>query len=183
MGVTASTSQAGAQMLGAPTRNAGITDGGAKKLKPKKLPTGVIKPSDAEFSVIKSSLDKLLLFGRLEESVQSKIVAEMYERKVKAGDILIKEGDTGASAKELYVVKEGEFEVLQMRQGVQMTVNTKKAGDVFGEISLMYDSPRNATVAATVDAVVWVLERDAVCILCLHLKSPLLQRSAGRQVT
>jgi cGMP-dependent protein kinase 2 len=41
-----------------------------------------------------------------------------------------------------------------------MRVNTKEPGDVFGEVSLMYNCPRTATVAATTDAVVWVLERD-----------------------
>jgi len=34
-----------------------------------------------------------------------------------AGEILIKEGDTGLGASELYVVKAGEFEVLERRQG------------------------------------------------------------------
>lgn len=47
-----------------------------------------------------------------------------------------------------------------MRQGVNMRVNLKELGDCFGEVSLMYSCPRNATVAATTDAVVWVLERD-----------------------
>eukprot|EP00891_Asterochloris_glomerata_P001614 jgi/Astpho2/1614/e_gw1.00028.5.1_t len=83
----------------------------------------------------------------------------MYERKVTAGEILIKEGDTGLAASELYVVKDGEFEVLERRQGVNMRVNMKHRGDTFGEISLMYNSPRSATVAATQDSVVWVLER------------------------
>jgi len=41
-----------------------------------------------------------------------------------------------------------------------MRVNVKEAGDVFGEVSLLYSCPRTATVAATTDAVVWVLERD-----------------------
>ncbi len=37
---------------------------------------------------------------------------------------------------------------------------------MFGEISLMYDCPRSATVAATTDASVWVLERDIFrCVL------------------
>ena len=84
----------------------------------------------------------------------------MYERPVPAGEILIQEGDTGLGASELYVVKEGEFEVLQRRKGVNLRVNMKRRGDTFGELSLMYDCPRSATVAATQDAVVWVLERD-----------------------
>lgn len=51
---------------------------------------------------------------------------EMYERKVTAGEILIKEGDTGAAASELFVVKSGEFEVRLpdklCRQGPQMVL-------------------------------------------------------------
>lgn len=53
----------------------------------------------------------MLLFDKLEADVQRKIVADMYERKINAGDILIQEGDVGLAASELYVVKDGEFEV------------------------------------------------------------------------
>lgn len=102
----------------------------------------------------------MLLMGKLEASTQLRVVQEMYERKVTAGEILIKEGDTGLAASELYVVKEGEFEVLERRQGVNFRVNMKNRGDCFGEISLMYNSPRSATVAATQESTVWVLERD-----------------------
>jgi CRP-like cAMP-binding protein len=35
----------------------------------------------------------------------------MYEKNVAAGEILIKEGDTGYAASQLYVVKSGKFEV------------------------------------------------------------------------
>jgi cGMP-dependent protein kinase 2 len=43
---------------------------------------------------------------------------------------------------------------------VNFRVNLKERGDCFGELALMYNCPRSATVAATTDAVVWVLERD-----------------------
>ena len=51
-------------------------------------------------------------------------------------------------------------QVLERRQGVNFRVNMKSRGDLFGEVSLMYNVPRSATVAATKPSVVWVLERD-----------------------
>lgn len=102
----------------------------------------------------------MLLFNHLDAAQQQAIVEAMYERPIPAGEILIQEGDTGLGASELYVVKEGEFEVLQRRKGVNLRVNMKRRGDTFGEVSLMYNCPRSATVASTQDAVVWVLERD-----------------------
>ncbi len=148
------------------------------------------------------SLTNLLLFAKLDKFTQQKIVSETYERTVNAGDILIQQGDTGLSATQLYIVKSGKFEVrgrfhahmhmhlhsmqdapsLQVleRYGTGLTmrkVNTKERGDCFGEISLMYNCPRSATVAATTDAVVWVLDRETFRCVCglgavLQMQSP-----------
>eukprot|EP00878_Enallax_costatus_P001687 GHUV01001841.1.p1 GENE.GHUV01001841.1~~GHUV01001841.1.p1 ORF type:complete len:745 (+),score=263.55 GHUV01001841.1:565-2799(+) len=132
---------------------------GAKAADGKVKPRGP-KADAADFAFIQRSLSKLLLFDRLDPSVQTKIIEHTWVRQVPAGEILIQEGETGLAATELYVVKNGHFEVLERRKGVNMRVNTKEAGDVFGEVSLMYNCPRTATVAATTEAVVWVLERD-----------------------
>lgn len=43
---------------------------------------------------------------------------------------------------------------------MNIRVNMKRRGDVFGEVALMFNCPRSATVAATQNSVVWVLERD-----------------------
>ena len=51
------------------------------------------------------------------------------------------------------------MQVLEKRHNVNMRVNMKKAGNCFGEVSLLYSCPRSATVAATQDSVVWVLDR------------------------
>lgn len=45
---------------------------------------------------VQSCLSKLLLFGKVDFGGERRIAAEMYERSVVAGEILIKEGDTGA---------------------------------------------------------------------------------------
>ncbi|MEW5300411.1 MAG: hypothetical protein WDW36_003342 [Sanguina aurantia] len=106
-----------------------------------KAPLNAIRPSPDDSSFIEAALAKLLLFNKLDPHVQRKVVQEMYERNVGAGEILIKEGDTGAAATELYVTKSGKFEVLQKRQGQNIR-------------------SRTATVAATTDAIVWVLDRS-----------------------
>jgi len=117
-----------------------------------------VQPSDIE--TLKASLRNLLLFNRLDRVTANRIVSEMYEIPVAAGEILIQQGEVSSAATKLFVVKSGKFEVLEKRKDVMFKVNTKTSGDVFGEISLMYDCPRSATVAATTEAVVWVLERD-----------------------
>ena len=53
----------------------------------------------------------VLFFGQLEDGLRARIATDMYERRVSAGEILIQEGDTGLTAAELYIVKDGEFEV------------------------------------------------------------------------
>ena len=47
---------------------------------------------------VQSCLSKLLLFGKMDFGSERRIAAEMYERNVVAGEILIKEGDTGSIA-------------------------------------------------------------------------------------
>jgi CRP-like cAMP-binding protein len=183
---------------------------------------GILCPPDllqawaisARHIAAQGALAKLLLFNRLDAQIQRKVVTEMFERNVPAGEILIKEGDTGLAATELYVVKSGKFEVrgmdvcsngllfacklgpygqlrlssccdrlrsqvLQRRQGQNVRVNMKDRGDCFGEISLMYDCPRSATVAATTDAVVWVLDRAV--FRCVVLPGQPLERLNGRK--
>lgn len=65
---------------------------------------------------LQSSLCNLLLFGRLDNVAQVKIADSMWERVVPAGEILIQEGEVGLAATELYVVKEGKFEVRAEQQ-------------------------------------------------------------------
>jgi len=152
----------GTKDAGVAGRSKAITGGGTGqkgKASLPKLPANAVKSSPDDYAFLEGALARLLLFNKLDPQLQRKVVAEMFERNVAAGEILIKEGDTGLAAAELYVVKSGKFEVLQRRQGQNMRVNMKERGDCFGEISLMYDCPRSATVAATTDAVVWVLDR------------------------
>ena len=84
----------------------------------------------------------------------------MFEVPVKMGDVVIKQGD---QADNLYVVDSGEFEVLLATPGGKnqpIKVAEVVHGGVFGELALMYDSPRAATVVAKSNGTLWALERS-----------------------
>lgn len=66
----------------------------------------------------------------------------------------IKQGDLGDN---LYVVEEGEFNVFV--NGKKVAVRGK--GTCFGELALMYNSPRAATCTAVGNCLVWVIDRFA----------------------
>uniref|UniRef100_A0A7S3QLD0 cGMP-dependent protein kinase n=1 Tax=Dunaliella tertiolecta TaxID=3047 RepID=A0A7S3QLD0_DUNTE len=116
--------------------------------------------ADAQRRILACLQTSLLWSHLLDEETRRIVASHMYERAVPAGELLIQAGETGPSAAQLFVVKSGKFEVLEDRDNVLMRVNTKKEDDYFGEVGLLYDCPRSATVAATTDAVVWVLERS-----------------------
>merc|ERR1712130_412780 len=90
--------------------------------------------------------------GGLDLEHQTKIVEEMYKTEVKKGKAIIKQGDLGDN---LYVVEKGEFQVFV--NSVQVAIRGK--GTCFGELALMYNSPRAATVVASMDSEVWVVDR------------------------
>jgi CRP-like cAMP-binding protein len=74
--------------------------------------------------------------------------------EVPAGRTVIREGDHGS---EFFAIAEGDVEISQ--GGVP--VATEHAGDFFGEIALLHNIPRTATVKATTPLRLYVLTAPA----------------------
>ena len=73
------------------------------------------------------------------------------------GDVVIRQGDQGDCA---YMINRGELEVLLQEGDHQNQVAKLKSGDCFGEIALLANVPRTATVRCLTPVDVLVLPRD-----------------------
>ena len=62
------------------------------------------------------------------------------------GEVLLREGDAGGVA---YMIEHGRVEVTKMAEGRKVVLNTLGPGAIVGEIAILCDVPRTATVTAT----------------------------------
>lgn len=69
----------------------------------------------------------------------------IHRQHLEAGEIVFYQGDVGDK---VYIIESGECEVLQERDGVQVTIATLGTGDYFGEMAVLSDASRNATARA-----------------------------------
>jgi hypothetical protein len=98
-------------------------------------------------------LQKISIFSLLPPAEQEHIAHELIPVHVSAGNPVVCEGEAGDR---FYIVRVGELDVSV--EGKQ--VRTLRPGDYFGEIALLRDVPRTATVTARGDVDLYALERD-----------------------
>lgn len=73
------------------------------------------------------------------------------------GEVIIEENDLGETA---YVISEGRVEVSKKRDGQNIHLAFLGAGETFGEMSMIDDKPRSATVTAVTQTLVREIQRD-----------------------
>jgi len=99
-------------------------------------------------------LRTLPIFGRLDEADLAVVARGAAWRSVRQGEPIVTQGHAGAS---FFVVINGQFEVLQDRR----PRGRLQPGDYFGEIALLTDSVRTATVRAVTPGRLLEVDRDA----------------------
>lgn len=78
-------------------------------------------------------------------------------QKFKAGDVIIRENESGGEA---YTLESGRVEVTKEIEGKKIHLAQLHPGETFGEMSMIDDKPRSATVTALEDIEVRVIPRD-----------------------
>jgi cAMP-dependent protein kinase regulator len=99
------------------------------------------------------------MFMALDEEELHVVIDAMDEKRVQAGVNVITEGEKGDH---LYVVEEGTLECYKQFPGEAHPKHLKnyEPGDAFGELALLYNAPRAATIKSKTDCVLWVLDRN-----------------------
>ena len=107
------------------------------------------------------------------------------EIPVQAGEAVVTQGEP---ADRFYLIESGAFTVSQLQAQGSEPVILRQLGpdEVFGELGLLNEAPRSATVTATADGLLLALDRDdflALVGVAGPLRGRLLGLYAGRPAT
>jgi CRP/FNR family transcriptional regulator, cyclic AMP receptor protein len=110
-----------------------------------------------------SLLASVPFFEGLDEAERSMLAAQLEEVEFPIGELVFKRGDPGGS---IFIVAAGEVEIfVEDTVGQRIVFETAKAGDFFGELSLLDGDPRSASAQAIAATKALRVDRDDLQLL------------------
>lgn len=118
----------------------------------------IIIPKEAEVrDILAKVVHSNILFRSYSPDEQRAIVDAFQSSSASRGEVVIRQGEPGAY---FYVVMSGELEILLEADGLEVPIGSLLTkGDYFGELALMYNTPRAASVKAKTDCELWRIDR------------------------
>jgi cAMP-dependent protein kinase regulator len=119
----------------------------------------VVHKSDEQIKRIQDKVLKSFIFNMLDDKELKIVIDAMEEYTCKEGDYVIKQGDPGAV---LYIIEKGTYDCYKTFSKGAEPVKVKEyfPGDSFGELALLYNAPRAASIVAREDGISWTLDRE-----------------------
>jgi signal transduction histidine kinase len=103
-------------------------------------------------------LRKSPLFEGLSDQELQQLVDNANPVSLREGETLMKQGEPGDSA---YVVIEGGFEIQKQSGPSVIKIDVRQPGEIIGEMALLSNAPRSATVVAVCDSQTLQISQDA----------------------
>ena len=132
-----------------------------------KIDTGANVPQ-VEIQLLRS----IPIFGPLPAPSLEGLARELETMEVHPGDVVVREGDRG---EEYYAIASGQLTVSQGGQAIRVL----SRGDGFGELALIRDVPRSASVTADTAAQLYSLRKD---LFIQTVTGHLMAASAARSI-
>ncbi|CAH8467333.1 unnamed protein product [Schistosoma haematobium] len=99
-----------------------------------------------------SVVKPIFIFRSLDEIQLRRVIDAIKETPVTKGQVIINQGEDGDY---FYVIESGDYDII-----INGNIVGSYAGSgSFGELALMYNTPRAATIIAKTDGVLWALDR------------------------
>ncbi|CAF1672721.1 unnamed protein product [Adineta ricciae] len=112
----------------------------------------VIPKDYATMQALSKAIQTNLLFSHLDDNEKSDIFDAMQPFNYKADETIIQQGEEGDF---FYIIDQGEVEVYVNNK----CVTAISDGGSFGELALIYGTPRAATIKAKTDCKLWAIDR------------------------
>jgi cAMP-dependent protein kinase regulator len=109
---------------------------------------------------IRSRLTQAFMFAALDETEKNIVIGAMEECKFNPEDVVIKQGDDGDV---LYCVDSGKLKCqrrMKADDSEDTYLKTYIPGEAFGELALLYNAPRAATIICEEESICFSLDRD-----------------------
>ncbi|XP_011430376.3 cAMP-dependent protein kinase regulatory subunit isoform X1 [Magallana gigas] len=120
-----------------------------------------VVPKDYKtMAALSKAISRNVLFSHLDDNERSDIFDAMFPVHRHAGEVIIQQGtlyDDGDEGDNFYVIDQGEVDIFVNDEHV----TTIGEGGSFGELALIYGTPRAATVKAKGDVKLWGIDRDS----------------------
>ncbi|KAK9892212.1 hypothetical protein WA026_019016 [Henosepilachna vigintioctopunctata] len=114
--------------------------------------------SDEQRARLAEAVRNILLFRALDKEQMQDVLDAMFEKKVQDGETVICQGDDGDN---FYVIESGIYHAFVGDPGQeQKHIHTYENNGSFGELALLYNMPRAATIKAVTDGALWAMDRQ-----------------------
>ncbi|KAK4686892.1 cAMP-dependent protein kinase regulator, partial [Tremellales sp. Uapishka_1] len=151
-----------------PSANGIISEEDETTPNPNSVQTPVFPKTEEQLARIKAAIKPNFLFRNLDEEQEADVLAAMKEVTIPAGEMIIEQGAAGDY---FYVVESGKLDVYVKKDGQLLDpekgdrqllgrkVHTCVEGNSFGELALMHNAPRAASIVSLTPCTLWALDR------------------------
>lgn len=119
----------------------------------------VVEKTQDQKERIMNKVMQSFLFNSLDDKELNTVIMAFDEKRFVKGDHVITQGEQGDV---LYLIESGTLncsKVFKKEEGEKF-LKVYYPGEAFGELALLYNAPRAATIVANEDCILWALDRE-----------------------
>lgn len=113
----------------------------------------IFPKTDEQRSRLIDAVKNILLFRSLDKEQMNQVLDAMFEKQAKPEEFIIRQGNDGDN---FYVIESGVYNVFVNDK----LIHTYNNNGSFGELALLYNMPRAATVQAETEGRLWAMDRQ-----------------------